>query len=88
MSNYTPGPWHTVKHKDIGWDIYGDEDLHNVVGDNGVENEQDALLIASAPDLLQACQAAIELLENPTNFKDCQPAYGLLRGAVNRATKK
>ena len=48
----------------------------------------DQNLVEAAPALLKACQSAIELLHNPDNFPDCQPTYGMLRGAVSQALKE
>jgi hypothetical protein len=49
--------------------------------------QANAQLIIAAPELLEACLSAIRLMEHPDEFLDCQPAYGMLRDAVQKATR-
>jgi len=42
-------------------------------------------LADAAPDLLEACKTTLRLMHSPEEFGDCQPAYGMLRGAVAKA---
>lgn len=91
MSTHTPGPWRLVQHP---------VNLHVVGGPNDTTvclvrlsivpqlNERpmaDACLIAAAPDLLAALQAAVELME--------QEDFGTitlvpkLRAAIAKATQ-
>jgi hypothetical protein len=44
--------------------------------------------IAASPELLAAAKMAIDFIEHPGKYPDCQPVYGLLRGAVFKATKR
>jgi hypothetical protein len=53
---HTPGPWKAIKHPDAGYDIDHVATGHGIVTDLGVESEENAHLIAAAPDLLAACE--------------------------------
>ena len=65
MTSHTPGPWHTN-----GGQIKTEANVYDggIIATVGIVNHQDATdianarLIAAAPDLLAACQAADELL--------------------------
>ena len=100
MSDHTPGPWDIIPPLDKNsmamvhapaleqaepWTIA------YVLTDNNPNqreiDEANARLIAAAPELLAACQAAVQYLEHPAQFTECQPAYGLLRGSINKALK-
>lgn len=68
--SHTPGPWLVRKLKS-GFIIDSANYLTNVAGwpipvcggSGGVTREHDARLIAAAPELLAACQAALEYIE-------------------------
>ena len=78
-SKYTPGPWRIGEYL-IGqhaWEdrpdydraIYGHDQVKIAVMEqwykDGGESEANARLIAAAPELLEACQAAFRLLNDP-----------------------
>lgn len=81
------GPWKAVKfqHTDfVHWDVdyprFSDERF-SVLEDL---TEEDAYLIAAAPDLLEALQACIE-----TNYLDpSEPAYKKAKAALKKAKSK
>jgi hypothetical protein len=58
---HTPGPWVAVKHPEAGYDIDHVATGHGIVTGSGVEKEEDAHLIAAAPDLLAALEEISEL---------------------------
>lgn len=66
--NHTPGPW-VVDGDDDGLFIRmealsgKDEYLAIYASDNPEQREADAFLIAAAPDLLDACEEAVDALE-------------------------
>lgn len=69
MSKHTPGPWDYFTRQDI----YGENIsiIQSVEGYRIAEEiveEADARLIATAPELLEACKIALEAVENPANW--------------------
>lgn len=93
MSAHTPGPWKVnrclTKYADIfEWSIAqtfkheGEPHLYGIV--SGIDSEHDARLMASAPDLLAACEAAEANLA-PIYSSD-HHVMKLLRAAIGRAT--
>ncbi len=84
MSNYTPGPWKI--NRSLGF-IANDERRTVVCWIPAPASsplvEEDARLIAAAPELLEACRAALELseIENSLTSK----VENLLRAAVTKA---
>lgn len=93
-NKHTPGPWYAV-HPDHahGWwivskDLEGDDCL-DASGDGGF-NEGDARLIAAAPDLLEALEHVIHVIEKSENWWiDCPDRGGLdaelIRAAIAKA---
>ncbi len=78
MSNHTPGPWHCEVSQnsfgDIGRAVFSSEELKPgtfkyVVLANSHLSEADMILIAAAPELLEACKALIDL----ANESEVQP---------------
>jgi len=59
--NYTPSPWKWLYHKDPndGEILYRVIPIQRVT-DGAILSEADARLVAAAPDLLEACEAALE----------------------------
>lgn len=80
-AKYTPGPWFLFKNRD--WEVHGDGGLHVLATLNRTEMDYsekqaitDARLIAAAPDLYEACRAAL---------RDEMDSVELLRAAIRKA---
>lgn len=64
MSGHTPGPWHVVTNTDGGTDVVHTrgrapgESYREVALD--IDTEEDARLIAAAPDLLEALETILK----------------------------
>ena len=65
---HTPGPWDVVFGELEGngeFSVYAPEDGTICRGDNEMINwKENAILIASAPDLLEACELALNFLDD------------------------
>lgn len=62
MSGHTPGPWLVERDPEAGYAKFGiySPDDHPVVSHfHAIENEADAILIAAAPDLLEALETFV-----------------------------
>ena len=67
MKKHTAGPWivdesHEVDHQHLVW--AEDVIIAEVCEDQHNQGEANARLIASAPDLLEACREALNVLED------------------------
>jgi hypothetical protein len=99
---HTPGPWNYAGPSDIGRDsysIYGSGPSNAVMvsmaytagpSDYGDAAEANARLIASAPELLEACEVASRFFEENDDFTDGEypiPGFILdMRIAIKKAT--
>ena len=95
MSKYTPGPWEIGKplmrfmHAEISARGYHKDQrliiahVDSVDGFKG-NSRANAHLIAAAPDLLEACKAAIKWMTEQGNPQDYH-AYAACRTAVEKA---
>ncbi len=90
MAQHTKGPWNIRElpggsqiHGSIGPPLGGPPVFAECFGPN---HEANARLIAAAPDLLEACQIALNDLSGPG-----PPGFGfdaeLIRKAINKATE-
>jgi hypothetical protein len=87
---HTNTPWHVGKRAaDIA--IYGQkgEEIAKILGffNSDDENKANARLIASAPDLLAACKAALALMQEPDadeHFDAIKLEY-MLEDAISKA---
>jgi hypothetical protein len=88
MTKHTPGPWEyqdahemaaAVLHVDRCWEVGISAEAEGLALVPG--NEANARLIAAAPDLLVACEAAL----NERMFKDWPDVATLLINAVKKA---
>ena len=62
--SHTPGPWFCFKNEDGKILINDSEiDAFPIAEIYGVQDEQNARLIAASPDLLAALKAAVDLME-------------------------
>lgn len=78
--SHTPGPW--VYVDDFSVRVPLDDDLGMVIadcdGNDIVETEANGRLIAAAPDLLEACEMALEFISNGTLRPDYHNPYALM----------
>ena len=63
---YTPGPWHTSLGS-VRTDYITRDGSHKLIANVYSGNEFDALLIAAAPELMAACELALEWLDEVCN---------------------
>ncbi len=91
MSKHTPGPWYVAPslneivnadHGFLRYDIRADCLLIGAL----YENEADARLIATAPDLLEALKVISVWAANGTGWKDLEDIRRLADESVNKAT--
>jgi hypothetical protein len=86
MSKHTPGPWDIAKGKTY-CAIRTDE---RVIADMRLvglhHNEANARLIAAAPELLDALQAALEALRGSAGFDEINNAKKQVKAAIAKAT--
>ena len=81
QTTHTPGPWH----------VNGIEAIFSVIGNRSVAKvynpESDARLIASAPDLLAACEQVLSYLGVAGGRSASTQVYErILREAIAKAT--
>lgn len=86
MPKHTPGPWHAVI-RDEGCGVYGKAtDLPGGIFWLAPSVPMaDARLIAAAPDLLEAAEAAVRCLSGCGNNLRDQRALAVLQSAIRRA---
>ena len=85
---HTPGPWSA--HKTYIFDEYGNKVAVACPAENiGQGNPKDnAILIAASPELLSACQSALDLLNNPEADTDEAIALQtILIAAIKKASE-
>jgi hypothetical protein len=101
-NKYTPGPWEKdyeskdgiyIRPKGTGFQIALVEARSYRMGKYGSSVEADANLIASAPDLLEACQKAKEALEYHGNDRTLAlalhtTALEMLQDAISKVEGK
>ena len=83
---HTPGPWYI--HRQALADIYADSLIASVYGslDSLEQGEANARLIAAAPELLEACKAAIAHLDTIFVYYDANDAIAAqLQSAITKA---
>lgn len=82
---HTPGPWDKIQHRE-GDSRVGAKTLIAIVYSEAykdTENQKaNANLIAAAPDLLEAAQQALRILESMPNEGS---TYGVLERAIDKA---
>lgn len=93
--NYTPGPWHQYP-KTV---MVGNQRAYDVTANGNYVivardcTKGDSMLIAAAPDLLEACEIALEACRKNLEwaaYKDEQillEAFNKCRAAINKAKK-
>ena len=98
MSEHTPGPWHPVRITCVKGTAFGIEaegpyrgeiaslqDAEHIEGITGAETEANASLIAAAPDLLAACEAALIAIHCGVTEAQKRHRLKLLREAIAKA---
>ncbi len=91
---HTPGPWIVgIKLDGYGWPTYRIRDMKHPRGESGYAEEvaANAHLIAAAPELLEACRAALAELHkaNPYDRRDVRfpsEAEQAISQAIHKAT--
>jgi len=90
--NHTPGPWRKTtgfvadgEHRVIAQYTGSRESLLRWVTPGSTEAEANGRLIAAAPDLLAACEAALQWAVNGCDDESL-PFIKMLRAAVAKAT--
>lgn len=88
QEKHTPGPWEV-------WQLAEDSDPEGrriITADEGetevcgiVPHEADAILIAAAPELLEACQAFVTAYEKPHQLEKTDTALRLAKAAIAKA---
>lgn len=64
MSKHTPGPWEAFTEESFsGWWAVQDGNGHEIGSGDGGFDEEDARLMASAPELLEALEEAVCALD-------------------------
>lgn len=91
-AKHTPGPWRYSGPNSgeiFGW-MGQKQDIPLVIAKVGGywdgEQEANARLIAAAPDLLEAVEHALRLLDKPRNSVDEEEVCVVLRAAKSKAT--
>lgn len=98
MSKHTPGPWRVARTTVVGRSIIVSDgieptDVAETWDTRHEYAEANAILIAAAPDLLAACEAAeAELREYHADAPESEqrlvaPVLGLLRAAIVKAVR-
>jgi hypothetical protein len=99
-TKHTPGPWETKEEDSHCWKVYSEEwgglaTLHAAYGVKAQQErlEPDARLIAAAPEMLAACQAALAYFDAcvgecgaETDDEIESPEAKQLRAAIAKAT--
>lgn len=67
MSKYTKGPWKAVKDSPLTYAIViysSDYDVVAVLDTDNPNDKANAQLVAAAPDLLEACEKALHVIDD------------------------
>ena len=68
MSKHTPGPWAISDYKDGRYSIVIDNEGFDVAKVDYPNQEANALLIAAAPELLEALKLAKQIIGHPDDM--------------------
>jgi hypothetical protein len=88
MTKHTPAPWRIEWHKtdERGQNmIYADDNIPVAI--ITVHNRANAQLIASAPELLEACKRIKIFMESTLCDEEDRPVYDMLNQAIKKAEK-
>ena len=103
MSKHTPGPWSLVRGGYVGIRQTVNASIgvvailaeHDIGSAEWEQDDENANLIASAPDLLAACEAAVGVFDTfgvlattPVWMEARQAALAKLRAAIAKARKE
>jgi hypothetical protein len=84
MNAHTPGPWTVGRDSEGDWQIHKPDPDGNPIAI--VRGEDDARLVAAAPDLYEAVNDAMEYLEEQVG--DCEPDCHCIIHALRAAIAK
>ena len=86
---HTPGPWKAVNYHCNGhekpWPQIENSEGEIIARTYGTHERVDVHLIAAAPDLLEACHKALNILESE---KECLGVYKAHKKLIEKAIKK
>ena len=90
MANFTKGPWRATRVGAFSYEIttdfpFGDANYGIVVSQ--VRCEENASLIAAAPELAESLQALLDVVPFPTNLKDAE-VYSRAKSALAKAVSR
>lgn len=91
-SKHTPGPWDYDGQDAIGFEVFTRDESGEVSDSVGyVSTEEDARLIAAAPELLEALQMGVALIRGDAvgaEWKEgCADFVTSARAAISKATQ-
>ena len=89
MTKHTPGPWKVFFTYNVQAKAERSVANCNTLSSNGPdweqikdENQANAYLIAAAPELLEACEAALPFIDQPVIVAKIKAAIAKARGEV------
>lgn len=90
MAEFTKGPWKATRVGAFSYEIttdhpHGHANFGIVVSE--VRSQENALLIAAAPELVEALEALLDVAPFPTNTKDAE-FYSRARAALVKAVRR
>ena len=83
-TGHTPGPWSTSAHSELPDRHYEITTPDSSIAD--VNTAEDAILIAAAPDLLEACKSCIRMF-GKQYLEDDWTAITIARAAIAKASQ-
>ncbi len=90
MANFTKGPWKATRVGAFSYEITTDHPFghaHYGIIVSEVCSEENARLIAAAPELVEALEGLLDVVPFPTNGKDAE-FYSRARTALMKAVSR
>jgi len=85
-TKHTPGPWRLRELIDSTLAVYGSGEYDIVFPKRNAPRDADALLIAAAPEMLEALEATLpELHWANTHGLRCDELIAMVKGAIAKA---
>lgn len=86
MSKHTPGPWETSVNGDLQWDVCAPGAGDMIADLEGCDNQEaNANLIASAPELLQALKDVVNAHDVKMGISSVKLRIELANQAITKA---